>query len=98
MVAANMARTTTRKKKRKRGDGDDDVLLAALQKLYYGGCTTLKMLMDVVKNLKPFLQEKYKEPILTCLKTITSTFDDMICVSAIPTKVFRNVRSIMLLL
>jgi len=97
VVAANMARTTTRKKKRKRGDGDDDVLLAALQKLYYGGCT-LKMLTDVVKNLKSFLQEKYKEPILTCLKTITSTFDDMICVSAIPTKVFRNVRSIMLLL
>ena len=72
-AAANMARARTRrKKKRKHGDGDDDVLLAALQKLYYGGCT-LKMLTDVVTNLKPFFQQKYKEPFENCLKTLTST-------------------------
>jgi len=72
-VVAAMARAG-RKKKRKRGGGDGDALLDALQNLYYGGCT-LKMLKLVVKNLKPFLKEKFQEPILTCLKTITSMFE-----------------------
>ena len=74
-MAANRAGAVRNKRKRD-DDGDAAMLTAALQKIYSSGCT-LKVLSEVVKNMNPFLQEKYQGHIIkSCLKTVKSTLFD----------------------
>ena len=70
---ANKAGAVVRNKRKRDDDDGDAAMLAALRKLYHDGGCTLKVLNEVVKNLKPFLKAKYQGPITTCLKTVTST-------------------------